>query len=355
MRNLSYLLTGTFLFTFIIVGCKKNNPSPQQPHTKKWESQLNKNALISSTHIDESTVLKYESDIFNFEKPMKTPGSSPSLILISSNNLTDDAVNILILTSYNEEDVDKERTSALIGQVKTVTNTNVIQEISDFINGNEEDIILDSYTEIENSTEKSSFRISFYKASYTIKDFPSLPSSLRRAFVYRQDQAYMMISDTTTPGQQRQVDVSISLLFDPINPHILYQEPIDISFQQYYEDFSTTSDNLTALMKGLNITGFDPFEMTMNKVIEPQSVRIIFNQVLDIEGKEIELQIEVESNMEPLHFNTLNPDKMKEAILNLLADAGKAFIEFSSTKDEDKKEASSSFSRIYDAGGVLIP
>ena len=344
MRHLNYLLTGIFLFTFIIVGCREDNSSPDlttshqhpQQTDKKWSFQLSEpknDQIVYSVYNEKITDLKYGTDTFNLERVMITPDQHPLFI---SNNSSNDSINILKLNHHRKEDsslMDEVREGrSLIGEIQTVTNTNVIQEINDFINGKEEDPILDSYTEIKNSGETTTLRISFYKASYIIKDRADLPEQLLNRFRNRRDTAYMMITDTTIAGN-KQVSVNIAIASKPTPSYLTYthQEPLYLSFQQPYEDFLRPS-NLTGLMEGLNIEGLDPLAMTLDKKVEPNSITLTFNQTLNIDNKETPLQIEVTSNMESYYVNRpfLTLDDVKRAMNNTL-DTGKDIVHWTTS------------------------
>ena len=324
MRNLTYFaLTGALLCTFIIVGCREDTSPPgstdnQEAPTdsnhllggtnststdintsKRWSFQINDDNK-SIINRGEVTALRYEEDTFTLEKAMVTPYQQPLLI---SNNYSNGSINILKL-DYNRDMIDN--TNGLRGQIQTITNTNVIQEIDNFINGNG-DIILDSYTEIEDSEEMTPFAIAFYEASYEVKDRTSLPGQIFRPFHYRKDTAYMMIAKTET-SEGRQLDVTTAIVFESTPAYLTYQPPLFLSFQQAEESFVGTS-SLTGLLEGLGIQGLDPLQMSLDKTVTKvdnvQSIQLTFNQTLNIEGQEIELQIKIDSsNMDPLYLET---------------------------------------------------
>ena len=331
MRNLTYLLlTGIILSTFIIVGCKNKPSSPpefdeQSAHEengyvledsgsmktnidahdlpivntpslpventklidthnsiKRWKVQFNEDGEVIS--------LIYGTDMFTLRRAMITSDEYP--ILISNSDLTGSSVKILRLTHKSD--------SRLIGKIQMVTDADVIREIRDFTNSNEQDPVLDSYAKIETS-EEANFRISFYKALYSIQDQSSLPNHIRLGFNNRRSQAYMMVADTMV-AEDRQVDININIL--PTNHFYLVNDPLSLSFQQPYKEVwkdSTESDNITALMEGLNVEGLDPLNMQVNKAVESQPITFTFNQALHT-SRDADLQIEVTSNMEPLHF-----------------------------------------------------
>ncbi len=339
MRNLTYLLTGTLLFTSIIVGCKKDkSPSSSNPtgnqnsnienisntedhyaltdsgstsitdvdtnenrhnlSIKKWGFQLNADNTV--------TALSYGTDIFTLQKAMKTSDEYP--ILISNNALTSNSISILKFIYKSEhEDI-------LIGQMQTVTHPDVIQEIRDFINGVDEDDTLNSYTELENS-EKVDFNISFYKASYTVEHSFSFFSSANVSFRNRNPQAYMMIADTAV-GEERQVGVNIALVSNSNPSTIAYQEPLHLSFQQPYAALSTNS-NTTGFIEGLNIEGLDPLTMNV-ATTTTDPISFSFSQTLSVNDQEKELQITVTSDMEPLYFETPVLNQLSRAFTNTL-------------------------------------
>ena len=324
MRNLAYLLTGTLIFTSIILGCRNDKSSSeptnnQEPHTEETHLLGATNVVSAgeSAHLDvetnthnavttrwqlefnskdEVTALKYAEDTFTLKHLMITPDENEYPLFISDNGLTGNSINILKLTQRTQ--------SHLIGQVQTVTDATVLQEIRSFINGTENDNVLNSYTDIENSGEIANFQMSFYKASHSVKNKHSLPGQLVARFSNRKDEAHIMIASTEISGN-RQVDVSVNILPSDarINQYSLHQHPLHLFFQQPYEDFLNNS-SLTALMEGLNMEGLDPLPMAMNKVVESNSITLHFNQNLTIDNKEVELQIEVASDMEPFHFET---------------------------------------------------
>ena len=368
MRKLTYLLTGILLFTSIIIGCNENNspssPSPtdsqEPPHqTENNPDTGNQSGLTGtgSTSIDgdadpntiiqhssikewgfqfntsnELTALSYGTDTFILERAVMTTPNEESLF-ISSEALTNDSISILYFT-HNPEDKD-----TLIGQIQTVTHPDVIQEIRDFINNAEEDNILDSYTEIENP-EKVDFNIGFYKASYTVEHPFSFFSSGHVSFRNRNSQAYMMIADTAVEGE-RQMGVNIAIVSNSSPSTISYQEPLYLSFQQPYGAFSKNS-NTTGLIEGLNTEGLDPLVMNIDTTTESLPLSFSFSQTLNINDQEAQLQIEVTSDMEPLHFSL--------GFLNTLRRAGSSFIQsiaslFSFEEDTDNTPTPPSIDR----------
>ena len=325
MRNLSHLLlTGIILSTFIIVGCKNKSPlssdSNEQPaheetrylddsgsittiganpldvHNlaevntpnpiKRWKVQFNENSEVIS--------LRYGMDMFTLGRAMITPNEE--LILISSNGLAGDSIRVLKLTHYTD--------SRLIGEMQLITDVNVIQEIRDFINGNVQEPVLDSYATAENS-EEANFRISFYKALYSVRDRSSLPNQIRTSLSGRRTHAYMMVADTMIAEDRRVVDINVNIL--PIRYLHAAKDPLSLSFQQPYAEVwkdSLESDNVTALMEGLSSSNKDlnPLNMQVHKIVESQPITFTFNQTLYVFDGAVELQIAVTSDMEPLHF-----------------------------------------------------
>ena len=329
MRKLTYLLTGTLLFTSIIIGCEENK-SPSSPDPTSHQPTGNQSALIGSdsSSIDAYpianiqnapiknwgiqfnadntvTALSYGTDIFTLQKTMMTSDEYP--ILISNNALTNNSISILKFI-YKSENND-----VLIGQMQTVTHPDVIQEIRDFINDVDEDDTLNSYTEIENS-EKVDFNISFYKASYTVEHQFSFFSSAHVSFRNRNPQAYMMIADTAV-GEERQIGVNIAIISNSNPSTIAYQEPLHLSFQQPYGAFLTNS-NTTGLIEGLDIEGLDPLTMNVDTTTDP--ISFSFNQTLSVNDQEKELQITVTSDMEPLYFKTPVLNQLSRAFTNTL-------------------------------------
>ncbi len=374
MRSLTYLLTGTLLFTSIIIGCNENqspsSPSPtsdqESPQTENSPDTSTQPVLVgagsTSVNTDPNTTLpnssikkwgfqfnasneltafSYGTNTFTFERVMMT---SDYPILISNNALTNDSISILHFT-HNPEDKD-----VLIGQIQIVTHPDVIQEIRDFINGAGEDNTLDSYTEVETS-EKVDFNISFYKTSYTVEhQFPFI-SSGNISFTNRKKQAYMMIADTVVEGE-RQAGVNIAIVSNSNPSTIAYQEPLHLSFQQPYGAFSTNS-NTTGLIEGLNIEGLDPLiTMNVDTTTESLPFSFSFSQTLHINDQDIELQIEVTSDMEPLHFEA--------GLLSTLRRAGSDFIQsigsfFSSEQDtQDNTPTPPSIDRAEDQIQPLV-
>ena len=331
MRNLTYLLTGTLLFTSIIVGCKKDkSPSPsnstgnqnsnienisntedlyaltdsgstsitdvdtnENRHNlsiKKWEFQVNDESSV--------TAISYGEDVFILERFMTTPNEK--LILISANNITNNSISILKLTHKSEDN------DTLIGQVQTVTHPDVVQEIRAFINDPTENIILDSYTEA-GTFEDAIFNISFYQASYTMKDDFFFPNPLSANFTHRQRMAYLMIANTTV-ANNRYVDANIVIASTPapkfpvpVNA-MRHEEPLNLSFQQSQEDFSVNTPT-TALMEGLNIKEYNTLDMDVNTVFNNQSIVFTFNRYLQIYNRETQFQVEITSDMKPLNFS----------------------------------------------------
>ena len=357
MRNLTYLLTGTLLFIFIIVGCRENkSPSSSEPtsNPQKNESAFPKAAstLTASTDVDVNTsiynapikrwgvqfnanntvtALSYGTDVFTLQNAMMTSDEYP--ILISTNSLSTSRINILKLSHKSDMN------TVLMGQIQTVTNPNVIQEISDLINGVEKDNTLNTYTEIE-SSEKVNFNISFYKASYSL----SLPDQLVARFANRKRQAHIMIADTAT-AEDKQVGVSIGILSNSTPSYPVYQKPLYLSFQQPYEAFKTNSNNITALIEGLNIEDLDPLTMNAATDVESHPISFSFSQTLHIDGQETELQIEVTSNMEPLYFKASHLNKVSSG-LSAFAQSIKSFF----FPEDDNTEAVQEFdwNEIYE-------
>ena len=336
MRNITHLLTGTLLFTFIIVGCRESkSPSSPEPtsNPQKNESALPKatstltasnesalpnaaSTLTASTDVDLNvniqnssikkwglqvnedrvTAISYGEDIFMLEEFMTTPNDE--VILISANSLTNDSIYILKLTHKSDAN--------LIGYLQKITNPNVIQEITSFTNDSTENIVLDSYVEAETS-EEAIFNISFYSASYTAEDYSFFPTQLSANFTHRQRNAYMMIVDTTT-AENTYVDVNIVIASTPapkfpvpINA-MRHKEHLYLSFQQSSEDFSTSTPTI-ALMKGLDIEGYNHLNMNVRKASNNQSIVFTFNRHLQINDRNRRLTIEVTSDMRPLHFS----------------------------------------------------